>query len=148
MKLPRVFRFPRPFWTEKRVRRASRALTVAFIALDLVLIALAWYLWPVPYLVTAAYTVWMALTWVKRPHFLDFGRFTAGVWPVRPDMNTPILGLFWARHGNGAKGPKAGLELVIGSHGMGVFALVPRSEWPAYKQAKAKRRARRKELEV
>ncbi|MFF4902208.1 hypothetical protein [Streptomyces sp. NPDC001068] len=139
---------PRSFWTEKRVRLALRAVTVALVALDVVLVALAWCLWPVSYLVTAAYTVWVALTWVKRPHFLDVGRFTAGVWRVHPGTNTPILGLFWARHGAGPKGPKAGLELVIGGYGMAAFALMPRSEWPAYKQAKAERRARRKELEA
>lgn len=93
------------------------------------------------------YLALLALLSVRRPRFVDVGRFTAGVWHVPPGPNTPIIGLFWNRHGIGPSAPKAGLDLVIGKYGMGVFALMPRSKWPAYKQARAAQRARRKELE-
>jgi hypothetical protein len=135
---PGALRYRPLFWTPKRFRAFTRAM-------DGLSIALAWLAWSLPWWCAAVYTVWVVLEWVKRPHFLDVGRFTAGIWHVRPGCGTPILSLGWVRNGPGPAGPKAGLEMVIGDIGLGVFALMPRSEWPACKRAKAERRARAKE---
>lgn len=85
---------------------------------------------------------------VRRPHFIDVGRFTAGVWPASPAAPPLIFGIGWARHGEGRDAKKAGFEVIIGGVVVGVFSLVPRSEWPAYKRAQAafhatKRKGRR-----
>lgn len=59
--------------------------------------------------------------------------------PAAPPL---IFGIGWAMHGEGRK---AGLEVILGPVVVGVFSLVPRSEWPAYKRSQAAFEALQKE---
>ncbi|GAA5070711.1 hypothetical protein [Streptomyces similanensis] len=78
---------------------------------------------------------------IRRARFVDVGRFTAGVWRASPAAPPVIVGIAWVLHHDGRK--KAGVEIVVGSVCMGVFALMPRSEWPSYKRRKAESEERR-----
>lgn len=82
---------------------------------------------------------------VRRAHFVDPGRFTAGVWPVSPAAPPLIFGVGFAMHGEGRNAKKAGLEVVLGPVVVGAFALVPRSEWTAYKRSQVAFTAQQKE---
>lgn len=82
---------------------------------------------------------------VRRPHFVDLGRFTAGVWPVTPAAPPLLFGIDWATHSEGRKAKIAGLKVIIDPVAVGAFSLVPRSEWPAYKRSQAAFKALRRE---
>ncbi|OVZ99550.1 hypothetical protein B9W64_37800 [Streptomyces sp. CS159] len=78
------------------------------------------------------YFVLSLLTSVRRAHFVDVGRFTAGVWRATPAAPPVILGIAWILHADGQK--KAGIEFMISGVSAAVFALAPRSEWPEHKR--------------
>ncbi|MGX1268028.1 hypothetical protein [Streptomyces phaeoluteigriseus] len=82
---------------------------------------------------------------VRRPRFVDLGRFTAGVWPVTPAAPPLIFGVAWATHGEGRNAKIAGLEVILGPVVVGAFSLVPRREWPAYKRSQAAFKAMQEE---
>ncbi|MEU2969037.1 hypothetical protein ABZ687_29170 [Streptomyces ardesiacus] len=82
------------------------------------------------------------LTSVRRAHFVDVGRFTAGVWKATPAAPPVIFGVAWILHADGRK--KAGLELMISGTSAAVFALASRSEWPEHKRLLARCKAQQK----
>lgn len=127
--LPGTIRYRPPIWT------TVRALRNLEWAVYLWLTAGLWrYLSPAA---AAGFFVALLLS-VRRTHFLDFGRFTVGVWRIAPTSPAPIVGIGWMLHGKDRTGPKAGLDMVIGRVGMGAFALMRREEWAEFKRDKAK----------
>ncbi|MFJ7004212.1 hypothetical protein ACIQWY_29905 [Streptomyces albidoflavus] len=89
------------------------------------------------------YLLLEALQCVGRSHFVDVGRFTAGVWPVTPSSPPVLAGIGWVRHGDGRAGPKAGVQVVLCNVVMAVFAYMPRDMWAEYRKDQAKARARK-----
>lgn len=89
---------------------------------------------------------------VRRGWCVDLGRFTLTAWAANPDSNPerPLFALAWMWHNEkGVPTKRSGVQVGIGRSGIGVFALMPRSEWPGYKQTRdAQRRARQMEREV
>jgi hypothetical protein len=73
-------------------------------------------LWWLTQSVTAAvvYFAMQVLLCVQRSHFVDVGRFTAGVWLVNLTAPRLIFGVAWMFHGEGRSAKKAGLEVVLG----------------------------------
>ncbi|SEE82412.1 hypothetical protein SAMN05216483_6664 [Streptomyces sp. 2131.1] len=138
--LPGTVWFHRP----KRAPRGKTARAVAWwVALDGPIAFLLWlYSSPVSAVVFVALEL---LIRVRRPRFVDLGRFTAGVWPVTPAAPPLLFGVAWATHGEGRNAKIAGLEVILGPVVVGAFSLVPRSEWPAYKRSQAAFKALRKE---
>jgi hypothetical protein len=137
--LPGTVWFHRPDRT--RLKKAAR-----FLGEWAVLGPIAYLLWR--YSSPTAAVVFVALELllsVRRPRFIDLGRFTAGVWPVSPAAPPVIFGVAWAMHGEGRNAKIAGLEVILGSVVVGAFSLVPRSEWPAYKRSQAAFEALQKE---
>ncbi|WP_328491253.1 hypothetical protein [Streptomyces zaomyceticus] len=131
--LPGNVRFPKRLWTEER------SLRVLDWAITAVLTAGLWF-----YTSRTAALVYFALELllsVRRSHFLDFGRFTIGAWPVPPTAPAPILGIGWVLAGEDRTGPKAGLELTVGRAAVGVFSLMSRADWATYKEQRSKARA-------
>ncbi|MEU2585285.1 hypothetical protein ABZ612_20455 [Streptomyces avermitilis] len=119
-----------PFWSASTAYRAGEPTASLVTALGL---------WWLSSLTTAL--VFLALDLllsVRRPHFFDVGRFTAGIWPVSPTARAPIIGLGWMLHGEDRTAPKAGLELVIGRVSVAAYALMRRKEWAEYKLKRAK----------
>lgn len=113
-------------------------LTAYRVAEWIALVLGALFLWWSCSLVTAVVFVALELLLLaRRAHFVDVGRFTAGVWPVNPAGPSLIFGVAWAFHGEGRNAKKAGLEVIVGPVVIGVFSLVPRAEWPAYKRTHA-----------
>ncbi|AIS02589.1 hypothetical protein [Streptomyces glaucescens] len=107
--------------------------------------SIAYLLWR--YSSPAAAVVFVALELlmsVRRPRFVDLGRFSVGVWPVTPAAPPLIFGIAWATHGEGRNAEIAGLEVILGSVVVGAFFIVPRSEWPAYKRSQAAFKAQQK----
>ncbi|MGV9509353.1 hypothetical protein ACWDQZ_27510 [Streptomyces tendae] len=78
------------------------------------------------------YFVLSLLTSVRRAHFVDVGRFTAGVWRATPAAPPVIFGVAWVLHADGRR--KAGVEFMISGVSAAAFALAPRSEWPEHKR--------------
>ncbi|MFG2761519.1 hypothetical protein [Streptomyces wuyuanensis] len=108
-------------------------------AVDLVVAVVWWLMWG-----PAAAIGFLALTRllsVRRPRFVDVGRFTVGVWPVTYDAPPLIFGIAWLRRGEGRSAEKCGLEVVIGRVVVGAFSLESRKEW---KRSRAEFRARQR----
>lgn len=117
-------------------RSAPTAYRVGEWTVSLAVALGLWWCWS---LTTAVvFFVGELLLAVRRPHFVDFGRFTVGVWPVPPTAPAPIIGLGWMLHGEDRTGPKAGLELVVGRAAVAAFALMTRTEWAEFKRNRAK----------
>ncbi|MGY4936097.1 hypothetical protein ACWD7T_34405 [Streptomyces sp. 900116325] len=105
----------------------------------------AFFLWWACSLTTAA--VFLAvdlLLSVRRAHFVDLGRFTAGVWPGSPAAPRLIFAVAWMWHGPERNVKRAGLEVVLGRVTVGVYALAPRKEWGERKRQRAALHVRRK----
>ncbi|QFG13345.1 membrane protein [Streptomyces phage Gilgamesh] len=82
------------------------------------------------------------LTSVRRAHFVDVGRFTAGVWTASPAAPPVIFGVAWILHSDGRK--KAGIEVMISGVSAAVFALASRADWPEHKRLLDRCKARQK----
>lgn len=90
------------------------------------------------------YTLVVMLLSVRRPHFVDVGRFTAGVFLVSP-RNYPLLfGIGFTRYGPEAHAKRSGLQVIIGRVSLMVCALLPRDEWADFQRRQAERAARQK----
>ncbi|MFE1206416.1 hypothetical protein ACFW5V_32535 [Streptomyces sp. NPDC058762] len=83
------------------------------------------------------------LTSVRRAHFVDVGRFTAGVWKASGARPPMIFGLGWILHADDRR--KAGIEFMISGVSAAVYSLAPRSEWPEHKRLLARCKALQKE---
>lgn len=137
--LPGTVWFHRP--DPSRLATTARCLG-EWTALMLVVLGL----WRYASLPTAAtFLALELLLSVRKAHFVDLGRFTAGVWSVTPAAPLLIFGIAWALHGEGRNAKKAGIEVTLGPVVVGAFSLVPRKEWPAYKRSQAAFDARQKE---
>ncbi|MFD3309367.1 hypothetical protein [Streptomyces sp. NPDC058656] len=129
--------FPGTVWFHRpdRVRIGKTARFLGeWTALGL-LAALLW--WGDSWVTAAVFLALDVLLSVRRAHFVDLGRFTAGVWPVTPAAPSVIFGVAFALHGEGQNAKRAGIEIILGPVVVGAFSLVPRSEWPAYKRSQA-----------
>lgn len=129
--LPGTVRFRSPFWTRQRRYRAGEWTVTALLALAL------WLWWS-----TSAVAVFLVLelfTSIRRSHFVDVGRFTAGV-VVGPRLNF-LFGVAFTRYGQ--EGRRCGLEVMIGRRSLIVCALLPRDEWADFQHRKAEREAAR-----
>ncbi|MBZ6253559.1 hypothetical protein KVH27_34995 [Streptomyces olivaceus] len=113
----------------------SRAYRLGELACDLVVAALLWWLFSS---ITAI--VFFGLTRlraVRRHHFLDWGRFTAGV--IVGTHLKFLFGVALTRYASG--GGVCGLEVLIGRHSLIVCAFATRDEWEAFERRNAERRA-------
>ncbi|MEU1273478.1 hypothetical protein [Streptomyces sp. NPDC005799] len=119
-----------PFWSAPTAYRAGEMTVSVTVALGL------WCCWSLT--TSVVFLIGDLLLSVRRPHFFDLGRFTAGIWPVSPTARAPIIGLGWMLHGDDRTAPKAGLELVIGRVAVAAYTLMPRKEWAEYKRNRAK----------
>ncbi|MCG8971807.1 hypothetical protein [Streptomyces sp. CL12-4] len=112
----------------------SLAFRLGEWAWDLTFAALMW--WAFTPIDAALYLGLMLLWSVRRPHFLDLGRFTVGVC-VGPRVRF-LFGVALTRYDG--EGRINGFEVVILRHSLMVFALAPRAEWKAFQQRNAERR--------
>lgn len=105
----------------------SRAYLAGEWALDLALAALLWF--------TASATsalVFLVLTRllsVRRPHFVDVGRFTADLFLVSRRNYPPFFAIGFARYGPEPDAGRSGLQVIVGRVSLMVCALLPRDEW-------------------
>ncbi|MEV8344609.1 hypothetical protein [Streptomyces niveus] len=135
--LPGTVRFRPPFWTPERRYRAGGWAVSVLLALTL------WWAWSLA--AAVGFLVVELFASVRRSHFVDVGRFTAGVWrPATPTAPSLIFGVAFAMHGEGRTAKRAGLQVILGPVVVGVFSLMPRSEWPAYERSRAAFKARQK----
>ncbi|MFB8120562.1 hypothetical protein ACFC51_32450 [Streptomyces sp. NPDC055962] len=81
---------------------------------------------------------------VRRPHFVDVGRFTAGVFLVSRRNYPPIFAIGFTRYGPEANAERSGLQVILGPVSLMVCALLPRKDWADYQRRKAERAAQRK----
>ncbi|WP_411147425.1 hypothetical protein [Streptomyces sp. A30] len=133
--LPGIVRFRSPFWTPQRRYRAGE-WTVSL----LITLVLGWC-WS---LRAAAVFLVLELFTSIRAHFVDVGRFTAGVYLVRRDNYPAFFAIGFARYGPEANSKRSGLQVVVGGLSLIVCALLPRGEWADYQHRKAEREALRK----
>lgn len=113
----------------------SRAYRLGERAWDLSVAALLWWLAsPITAVVFFALSL---LSSVRRPRFLDLGRFTVGIC-VGPRVKF-LFGVAFTRYGN--EGPINGFEILILRHSLLVCTLLPRDEWKAFQRRQAERRA-------
>ncbi|MFF0698367.1 hypothetical protein ACFYU4_37755 [Streptomyces tendae] len=113
----------------------SRAYRLGGWAWDLSAAALLWWLTtPITAVVFLGLT---RLSSVRRPRFLDLGRFTVGIC-VGPHVKF-LFGVAFTRHGD--EGPINGFEILILRHSLLVCTLLPRDEWKAFQRRQAERRA-------
>ncbi len=82
---------------------------------------------------------------VRRPHFVDVGRFTAGVFFVSRRNFPPSFAVGFTRYGPDADAPRSGLQLTVGRRSLMVCALLPRDEWADYQRRTAARAVQRKD---
>ncbi|MEU0429769.1 hypothetical protein ABZ235_40620 [Streptomyces canus] len=136
--LPGTVRFRSPFWTPQRRYRAGEWTVSLLIAL-----ALGWC-WSLS--AAAVFLVLELFTSIRRAHFVDVGRFTAGVYLVRRDNYPAFFAIGFARYRPEANAKRSGLQVVVGRLSLIVCALLPRSEWADYQHRKAEREARRKDV--
>ncbi|GAA2439419.1 hypothetical protein [Streptomyces glaucus] len=136
--LPGTVRFPRP--GPSRVGKAARFL--GEWTANALIAALLWQ-W-VSLGSALVYLVVQVLLSAQRSHFVDFGRFTVGVWPASPNVPPAIFAISWLWHGQGRNAKRAGLEVVLGRVSVGAHALAPRKEWAASKRERAALRAAQK----
>jgi hypothetical protein len=119
-------------------RLAGRALDAAFPA---VMTVLLWFLLsPLSAAVFVAGMVWLS---IDRPHFVDVGRFTAGVFLVSRKNYPPSFAFGFTRYGPGDRDARSGLQVTIGRRALMVCALLPRQEWADFQRWKAERAAAR-----
>lgn len=136
--LPGTVRFPRP--DPSRTAKVARFLG-EWTANGLI----ALLLWQWVSLSSAlVYLALEVLLSAQRPHFVDVGRFSAGVWLVTPEAPPLIFAVAWVWHGEGRNAKRAGLEVVLGRVTVGVFTLAPRKEWAEQKRRHAALCAQRK----
>ncbi|WP_130340462.1 hypothetical protein [Streptomyces sp. BK022] len=82
---------------------------------------------------------------VRRPHFVDVGRFTVGVFLAVPRSNCePFFSIGFTRHGPDAGAPANGLSIGFGRVVLMACTLLPRAEWKVFRAEQAERRAQRK----
>ncbi|MET8696895.1 hypothetical protein ABZV65_30645 [Streptomyces bauhiniae] len=82
---------------------------------------------------------------VRRPHFVDIGRFTVGVFLAVPRSNCePFFSIGFTRHGPDANAPANGLSIGFGRVVLMACTLLPRKEWKVFRAEQAERRAQRK----
>ncbi|MGW6792382.1 hypothetical protein [Streptomyces chartreusis] len=89
--LPGTVRFRSPFWTPQRRSRADEWTVSVLIAL-----VLGWC-WSLS--AAAGFLVLELFTSIRRPHFVDVGRFTAGVYLVRRDNYPAFFAIGFTRYG-------------------------------------------------
>lgn len=70
---------------------------------------------------------------VRRSRFLDFGRWTVGLWGVHESV---IVHIAFMRYRPEAR--PCGLSVTVGRATVGFFALMPRGEWEAFKERGAR----------
>ncbi|MEU5748180.1 hypothetical protein ABZ804_21910 [Streptomyces sp. NPDC047726] len=80
---------------------------------------------------------------VRRPYFVDVGRFTAGVFLVSRRNYPPIFAIGFTRYGPEEDAPLNGLQVVLGPVSLMVCALLPRNDWADYQRRKAELAAKR-----
>ncbi|MFC9280885.1 hypothetical protein [Streptomyces collinus] len=131
--LPGTVRFRTPFWTPQRRYRAGEWTVSLLVALGL------WRYWSAA--AAAVFLVLELCTSIRRAHFVDVGRFTAGV-VVGPRLNF-LFGIAFTRYGRQDR--LSGFEVMIGRRSLIVCALLPRAEWADYKHRAAQREALRKD---
>jgi hypothetical protein len=122
-------RFRTPFWTPQRRNRA------ALVALSASIAASLW--WAISLTAAVVYLVVDLHTSTRRPHFVDIGRFTAGVYPNRRDNFPPGFAIGFARYGPEADASRSGLALTIGRLSLIACALLPRAEWADFQARQA-----------
>ncbi|MFI9078746.1 hypothetical protein ACIGW8_20095 [Streptomyces sioyaensis] len=130
-------RFRSPFWTPLRRFRAGEWTVNVLMALTL------WWCWS-----GAAAAVFLVLELfrsIRRAHFVDVGRFTAGVYLVRWDNYPAFFAVGFARYGPEANAKRSGLQVVVGRLSLIVCALLPRDEWADFQHRAAEREALRKD---
>ncbi|WP_371605033.1 hypothetical protein OG345_42200 (plasmid) [Streptomyces sp. NBC_01220] len=98
-------------------------------------------------LCAAVYFGLATLLSVRRPHFVDVGRFTAGVFLVSRRNFPPIFAFGFTRYGPQADALRSGLQIVFGPVSLMVCALLPRNEWADFQSRNAERAAKRKAAE-
>jgi hypothetical protein len=92
------------------------------------------------------YCLVVMLLSVQRPHFVDVGRFTAGVFLVPQRNFPPFFAIGFARYGPEPDAGRSGLQVIIGRRSLMVCALLPRTEWVEFQRRTAERdTARRKD---
>lgn len=131
--LPGTVRFPRP--DPFRTARAARFLGEWTASC---LIALLLWRW-VSLGSALVYLALQVLLSARRAHFVDFGRFTVGVWPASPNVPPAIFAIAWMWRGQGRNAQRVGLEVVLGRVTVGTYALASRQEWAASKKRTALR---------
>ncbi|MEU9355058.1 hypothetical protein AB0D65_29690 [Streptomyces griseoloalbus] len=113
----------------------SRVFRLGELAWDLSVAALLWGLFSP---INAVVFFGLARLWsVRRPCFLNLGRFTVGVC-VGPRVKF-LFGVAFIRYGE--RGPINGFEILILRHSLMVCTLLSRDEWRAFQRRKAERRA-------
>ncbi|PNG22322.1 hypothetical protein [Streptomyces cahuitamycinicus] len=90
------------------------------------------------------YCLVVALLSVQRPHFVDIGRFTAGVFLVPQRNFPPFFAIGFARYGPETDAGRSGLQVIIGRRSLMVCALLPRAEWAEFQRRSAERDAARR----
>jgi hypothetical protein len=104
-------------------------------AMTLVTAAMLWLWVSLP--AALAFFLLDLLLSIRRPHFLDLGRFTVGVC-LGPRLKF-LFGVAFTRYGE--EGRISGFEVLILRHSLMVCALLPRDEWVAFQRRMAERRA-------
>ncbi|MFC9534410.1 hypothetical protein ACFT38_28275 [Streptomyces sp. NPDC056975] len=110
-------RFRAPFWTPRRRQRAVE------VAMSAVSAAALW--WAFSLYAVCVFLLADLHASIRRSHFVDVGRFTAGVYRNRRDNFPPGF----ARYGPEAGAPRSGLTVTIGRLSLIACALLPRAEW-------------------
>lgn len=93
---------------------------------------------------TVAYCLVVVLLSVRRPHFIDVGRFTVGVFLVPRRNYSPFFAIGFARYGPEPHAGRSGMQVTIGQKSLMVCALLPRAEWAEFQRRKAKREVRQR----
>ncbi|MER7952047.1 hypothetical protein ABTY59_32115 [Streptomyces sp. NPDC096079] len=79
-----------------------------------------------------------AVMQTRQPHFVDLGRFSAGIWPEpRRGGSTSFLAIGWGIDGGGRAPHRSGLWITLGGVTVGAFALMTRDEWAQWTAYKA-----------
>ncbi|MFF4543671.1 hypothetical protein ACFY1J_05400 [Streptomyces sp. NPDC001406] len=121
----------------------SRAFRVGEWTVSVLLALLLW--WAVSLVTAIVFLIGELWLSVRRPHFVDVGRFTAGVFFVSRKNSPPSFAVGFTRYGPEADARRSGLQVSIGRRSLMVCALLPRDEWADYKRRNAEREARRKD---
>ncbi|MET8717395.1 hypothetical protein ABZV52_29965 [Streptomyces sp. NPDC004735] len=108
--------------------------------------AAIWYLFGLSD--AAVYMGLSLLLSVRRPHFVDVGRFTAGVFLVSRRNYPPIFAIGFTRYGPEADAPPNGLQVILGPVSLMMCSLLPRDEWADFQRRQAEREAEKRKREA